>query len=444
MKRKVAVLLILSVIICTLCGCKVDLNKYSGTNIQGTSEVSILDDVTCEGFEEVDRDLFSVSSDFETKPLRVGYESLSREEMKECYNRIDESVFFVSAQDSDGYYKTRKVTLQNVTLSEAELRVIIAAYFGDNPQIFWLDNNFEYASNEKKTVLQFTSFLSASEIEEDAEKLRDVTDQIMNGISSDFSEYDRELYLHDVLIESCEYDEEVSSIEDNFRAFTVVGALLDKSAVCEGYSRAYQYLLSVAGIESYCVLGTGEDELHMWNAVSICDNWYYVDTTWDEDEDGGVCYDYFNMSSEQIEASHIVNDDFTVFSDEEICGDEYTPPQSFNIASFDCNDESLSYHMQNGLCIDGIGAGNKERLTQEIVRKAEEAEGEKFTLYLWIDTDYLDYDYAVNNIFYSGEYLIFHAIDSANYRMYKTVDRDSVSIRKIPELSAVNVYLTLE
>ncbi len=442
MKQKVAVLLIMSVLISTLFGCEYAAGKLGSGFSQGgvTSE-----DVSYDGFSEVDKRLFDITSEYyEAKSLTLGFESLPKEEMKECYNKIDESIYFVSSEKKDGLYKTRKATLDGVTLSEAELRVVIASYLADHPEVFWLDNNFEYASDESGTVLQFSSFMSADEIENEALAVIDKAKSILSGLIKGLSEYDRELYIHDALIDSCEYDDGVLTIDDNFRAFTLLGALQDESAVCEGYSRAFQYLLSICGIESYCVLGTGEDELHMWNVVSIYDNWYYVDTTWDEDEDSGICYDYFNLSEDQLSYSHSINYDFTALSDEEICGDENTPPKSFNIATFTCTDGDMTYYMNKGVSIDGIGPMNKEKLTSEIERAAESSEDDEFSIFLYIDTDYIHYDYAVNNLFYSGEYLIFQAIDEANYRMDKTVDRNSVSIKKIRELSAVNVYLTFE
>lgn len=444
MKHTVAILLIISVIICTLCGCNITKESITSVFSPNSSQPGKDDDNAPDGFSTVSRDVFEISGEnSDPVSLTLGYDSLPSDNMKECYNRIDESIYFVTDEKQDGLYKTQKIVLEKVNMSEAQLRVVIAAYFADHPQVFWLDNNFEYASSESKTVLQFSSFMSADEIEKEAKKLTEQIQDILNEMPSELSEYDKEVFLHDALIGLCEYDDDVKNIEDNFRAFTATGALVEGSAVCEGYSRAFQYLLSLAGIESYCVVGTGEGELHMWNAVKIYDGWYYVDTTWDEDDDSGVCYDYFNLSETQLSYSHSINYDFSSYSDEEICGSDGSP-QSFNIATFVCADDTMTYHRQKGVFIDGVGAGNKEKLTQGIVNAASEAQGEEFTLYIYIDTEYLDYDYAVNNIFYSGEYLVFYAIDDANERMYKSVDRDSVSIKKVRELDGVNVYLKLE
>ena len=61
------------------------------------------------------------------------------------------------------------------------------------------------------------------------------------------SELDRELYLFDSLASRCSYDTEAASNGENWKAYTQYGALVDGKAVCEGYARAMQSLLSCGG-----------------------------------------------------------------------------------------------------------------------------------------------------------------------------------------------------
>lgn len=59
---------------------------------------------------------------------------------------------------------------------------------------------------------------------------------------------------------------------------TAQGALLDKLAVCDGISYAYQQILKEVGIESRIVTGNNGGP-HAWNLVKIGKKWSHVDVT---------------------------------------------------------------------------------------------------------------------------------------------------------------------
>ena len=69
--------------------------------------------------------------------------------------------------------------------------------------------------------------------------------------------------------------------------YSIVGALTEGRAVCEGYARSFKYIMDELGIPCVVVSGTGknskgETEAHAWNYVQVDDNWYAVDVTWDD------------------------------------------------------------------------------------------------------------------------------------------------------------------
>ena len=62
---------------------------------------------------------------------------------------------------------------------------------------------------------------------------------------------------------------------------------MNHKCVCEGYAKAFKYMLDSFGIESTLVIGTatnsqGESENHAWNYVKLNGRWYAVDCTWDD------------------------------------------------------------------------------------------------------------------------------------------------------------------
>ena len=61
----------------------------------------------------------------------------------------------------------------------------------------------------------------------------------------------------------------------------LIGPLFYKKAVCEGYSKLFQQILSILNIKSLVVSGCGRkvDDGHVWNQVEINGVWYNADVT---------------------------------------------------------------------------------------------------------------------------------------------------------------------
>lgn len=85
------------------------------------------------------------------------------------------------------------------------------------------------------------------------------------------SDYDRIRSAYDYLRQQCKYAENV----DEPMAHSAYGALVNKSAVCEGYAKAYKLLLDEMGIENDIVF----NDVHAWNMVKYEGNRYLVDVT---------------------------------------------------------------------------------------------------------------------------------------------------------------------
>ncbi|MBR1691947.1 MAG: leucine-rich repeat protein, partial [Lachnospiraceae bacterium] len=109
--------------------------------------------------------------------------------------------------------------------------------------------------------------------------------------------------IHDWLAVHCEYDYanlQTKTVPDD--SYNLYGALVKKIAVCEGYARAYQYILrEKLGIGCYYM--SSESMNHAWNAVLIGGKYYHVDVTWDDpvnDRIGRVKHTYFLLSNSGI------------------------------------------------------------------------------------------------------------------------------------------------
>jgi hypothetical protein len=128
-------------------------------------------------------------------------------------------------------------------------------------------------------------------------------------ISPGMSDYEKELAIHDYLINHCRYDREsLGQGEIPPESHSAYGALVMGTAVCEGYAKAAKLLLDGAGIENTIVIGDSKGVSHAWNLVKIQGEYYHLDTTWDDPilEDGGetLKYTYFNLTDNEIRKDH--------------------------------------------------------------------------------------------------------------------------------------------
>ena len=281
---------------------------------------------------------------FEKAQLTKGYEALDTDEQRAAYKLIDENILYISEEKIDGDYKVNPVNMKGITLSEAELHLIIFAYSMDHPEVFWLQSKFAYYTTGNQTFLQLNSGLSPEEIVLDANKMKNTIDSIFADVTADMSEYDRELEIHNAFLGICEYADHEAETTDPFRIYTSVGALVDGYAVCEGYSRAMQLLLSRFGIDSTTVSGTADGEGHMWNAVNIEGEWYHLDATWNDISGQSISHEYFNITDSEILLDHTFSKNHTEFTSEQLSSGQ----ESFNIIRPACTALDADYFVKRG------------------------------------------------------------------------------------------------
>ena len=136
---------------------------------------------------------------------------------------------------------------------------------------------------------------------------------IVQIISPNMSDYEKELAIHDYIVTTTSYDYDRlhnDTIPDS--SYTAAGVLINKVAVCEGYSEATKLLLNLIGIECEIVTGLATNNTpHAWNIVKIDGEWYMLDTTYDDPvifNNGKrietLSYDYFNVTSATLKKDH--------------------------------------------------------------------------------------------------------------------------------------------
>jgi hypothetical protein len=84
------------------------------------------------------------------------------------------------------------------------------------------------------------------------------------------------------LTDTVEYDTYTAAsgeYGDQYIAATAYGALLNRSAVSEGYAMAYKALCDELGINCYVVLGEYDGKPHAWNIVELNGDFYHIDVS---------------------------------------------------------------------------------------------------------------------------------------------------------------------
>lgn len=208
------------------------------------------------------------------------------------------------------------------------------AFNYDNPEIFYLNANKMYLNIETTTSARgkkynvyinngnqsnyFTDeFTSKEEVEEAIQKIEQTKNEIVANKTG--NTYQDIKMVHDYLVDNLEYD---TSIEKP-HIYTIYGALINHVCVCEGYARAFKYIMDELNIPCVIIMGEGtnsqgETENHAWNYVKVNEKWYAIDVTWDDPViyGGGRAssesrYRYFLKGSSAFNQDHVPNGRFT-------------------------------------------------------------------------------------------------------------------------------------
>lgn len=433
---------LLSIIMCmTLCSCSA-ITEMVETISSIINPKGIIEDISL-GYTEIDNCDFTYSEHYTPYSTREYYNKLENDKMRELYDMLYENVYFVYPQEnSDGEYKTRQAILEDATLTQAQIRVVIKALTDDNPQIFWLSETFGYLipQDDNYTAVQLYSYYAPQQVAQAVEKLKAQVNPFFAQLEKGMSEYQLELMIHDYIIDNCKYDEDIDLsggiTKDMANAFDSYGAIVDGVAVCEGYSRAFQLLLNGVGIRCINILGNSEGELHMWNAVQLDGDWYYVDVTWDDQEEEAFRYDYFNITEKQLCEDHEFSPLVTELSDAQICGEGELDASTSNFFIPQCDERAYNYYVREAPHLTDYSGDNViDSLLTSATKKEE-------YFHLYIDPDEFTYDYAVDQLFYSYPQYFFNYVNAVNYSLTDySLDTTNLSFYQREKLSVVTVLL---
>ena len=441
MKKQILALFMGCVLLCGFSGCgktsKATENKTTTTTVSNENLNKDKDDTD---YKDIDIKQSEKSDYYTPIEIKNGYDSLQTDDQRKFYDLVLESTNSVAEEkDENDIYPCSIVNMENTVLTQAEIRLVITAVKEDNPMLFWLTDKFGFSNTEGYTAIQLYSYESPEKIKTMQNKLNKEVNKFINSVEYGLDDFSLELLAHDYIIDRCKYDDDVKDSDDDYLAFTPYGAIVNGNAVCEGYAKAFSYLLSQLGIESKGIVGKGSQELHMWNAVKIDGNWYYTDISWDDGKEYSR-YDYFNITESQLKKDHTISKVYSKCSSDEVNGTNGVKAINFNFSVPECDSTEENYYVKKTVHFTDLYSYQNDEMTNALYNAANNKE--KY-FHIYIDPVYLEYNGAVDQLFVSGDQLFFTYIDTVN-SMYPSnyIDKSGVSIIKKENLSVVTVKLS--
>lgn len=226
-----------------------------------------------------------------------------------------ENEYYYNSLSKDGkkaYYSIKEGLLELkesfpvIKLSLEELSDIFFMVRLDNPRIFYA-NTFSYRYYQDSTMVELIPnyIFGKDKIKEHAKAL-DARIKKLVAKATDLNEMDRELYIHDFLVDNVKYDK----LKKEY-SHEIIGAFTNGVAVCEGIAKAFKVLCDELNI--WCIVALSNNNLekgikyrHAWNVVKLGGKYYHIDATFDNTitRDGINRYDYVNLSDKQIFRDH--------------------------------------------------------------------------------------------------------------------------------------------
>lgn len=403
MKKRWMIILLILLTGC-LCSCSLSDILPTVQFPQRTTE-------TVTPYMEVKPDNPTYSEGYQPVTSTYSYDALPKEGEKLLYNKILENCYDISPNPTEDRYPMPRIELNGYSLSEAEVRTTSKALTDDHPEIFWLTGTMGYYSDESMTAIQIYSAFSPEEVGTRVSAMRSAANAFYTSVPDGLSAFEREVMVHDFLIDHVEYDKDVDTINldnNNPDTYTAYGALVNKVSVCEGYVRAFQMLLNGLGVECVGVIGESHNQMHIWNAVKLDESWYYVDPTWDDQEQTYARHLYCNVNEDYLLEDHTISPLFTSLEDDEINGNtgEYSA-SVMNIYIPECTDDIMGYYKQKTPHLSDYDAAD---VKSGMLTAAQQQE-EYFVFYV---EDDLDYQTVITDLFVDYPQHFFSYINAVN------------------------------
>ena len=175
------------------------------------------------------------------------------------------------------------------------------------------------------------SYLSSLEQEEKVDE--EVSNLLKSLDLSNKTDYQKVKAIYDYICSNVTYDHDNLNDKSYSLKYTAYAALINKTAVCQGYASLFYRLALDAGVDTRVISGEAGGP-HAWNIVKLNGKYYNLDSTWDA---GRSTYAYFLKNTNDFD-DHVRDNDYQ--SNEFI--EEY-PMWDESYTEIDCNKYGHNY-----------------------------------------------------------------------------------------------------
>lgn len=222
-------------------------------------------------------------------------------------------------------------------------------YAGWNCKLSGSSSGNTYYLTLNYTVTYYTTL-------EQEEFMNDAVAELLTELNlNSKSDYEKIKGVYDYICANVTYDYDNFNDDSYKLKYTAYAALVDKTAVCQGYAVLLYRLLEELDVDGRVIAGVGNGGPHAWNIAGISGSYYNLDSTWDAGQDS---YNYFlkcnaNFGDHTREEEY-TNDAFNSAYPMET--EDYTYTGAEIIASGNCG-ENLTWTLDSDgvLTINGTG-----------------------------------------------------------------------------------------
>ena len=139
-------------------------------------------------------------------------------------------------------------------------------------------NGFSQNGVQYKTLTYYMNYYTTAEQEAELERAMDA---LLATVDPNGTDYEKFATVYDYICENITYDYDNLYDESYTLKFSAYAALVNGTAVCQGYAVLLYQLALKLGIDCRVITGIGNNGDHGWNIVKFGDVYYNTDSTWD-------------------------------------------------------------------------------------------------------------------------------------------------------------------
>ena len=169
-----------------------------------------------------------------------------------------------------------KITVNRYYIGNINVNEALRDLLDDTPWLFFVDEWTWEETGQKINIFPKYKY-TRKRTEELRERCQKEVGIILSRLKEDKGVNGIAKHLHDILIRNIKYEK-----QNDYEVHTIIGPLLKRKCVCDGFSKLYKLILDELGIENYLIYGKGfvhtlsDSEEHAWNLVKIDNDFYHV------------------------------------------------------------------------------------------------------------------------------------------------------------------------